>query len=167
VRHVMIRDVRADECPLVGELRVAAYRALGLLPEGSAYTETLRGFGFDGECTVLVACDEADGGILGTITVEPFGPHSELARDETEADVRAFAVAPGAQGRGIGRELLAAAVECAAKRGVILLRLCTQPAMQAAQALYATAGFTRTPELDFEPAPGVTLRAYSLPVLAL
>ena len=117
--------------------------------------------------SVLVACDEADGGILGTITVEPFGPHSELARDETEADVRAFAVAPGAQGHGVGRKLLAAAIECAAERGVVLLRLCTQPAMQAAQALYATAGFTRTPELDFEPAPGVALRAYSLPVLAL
>jgi ribosomal protein S18 acetylase RimI-like enzyme len=165
VRHVMIRDARADEYPVVGELRVAAYQALGLLPEGSAYAETLRGFGFDGECAVLVACDEADGGILGTITVEPFGPHSELARDETEADLRAFAVAPGAQGRGVGRELLAAAIERAAKRGVTQLRLCTQPAMNAAQALYASSGFTRTPELDFEPAPGVTLRAYSLPAL--
>jgi GNAT superfamily N-acetyltransferase len=162
----MIRDARADEYPLVGELRVAAYRALGLLPEGSAYAETLRGFGFDGACAVLVACDEAEGGILWTITVEPFGPHSELAQDETEADVRAFAVAPGAQGRGVGRELLAAAIDCAAKRGVTLLRLCTQPAMNAAQALYASSGFTRTPELDFEPAPGVTLRAYSLPLLA-
>jgi hypothetical protein len=49
---------------------------------------------------------------------------------------------------------------------VTLLRLCTQPAMNAAQALYASSGFTRTPELDFEPAPGVTLRAYSLPLLA-
>lgn len=163
---MIIRDARADEYPLVGELRVAAYRALGLLPEGSGYAETLRGFGFDGECAVLVACDEADGGILGTITVEPFGPHSELARDKTEADVRAFAVAPGAQGRGVGRQLLAAAIESAALRGVLVLRLCTQPAMKAAQALYATAGFTRTPELDFEPAPGVTLCAYSLPVVA-
>ena len=166
MRHVIIRDARADEYPLVGELRVAAYRALGLLPEGSGYTETLRGFGFDSECAVLVACDEADGGILGTITVELFGPHSELARDKTEADVRAFAVAPGAQGRGVGRQLLAAAIACAAQRGVLQLRLCTQPAMKAAQALYAAAGFTRTPELDFEPAPGVTLCAYSLPVLA-
>ena len=74
---------------------------------------------------MLVACDEADGGILGTITVEPYSPHSELAQDETEPELRAFAVAPGAQGRGVGRELLAAATECAAKRGVILLRLCT------------------------------------------
>ena len=37
---------------------------------------------------------------------------------------------------------------------------------ETAQALYSATGFTRTPELDFEPAPGVTLCAYSLPVLA-
>ena len=36
------------------------------------------------------------------------------------------------------------------------------PAMQAAQHLYATIGFSRTPELDFAPVPGFTLRAYEL-----
>lgn len=165
--NVIIRDARAEEYPQVGELRVAAYQALGLLPEGIGYAETLRGFGFDGECAVLVAVDEADGGILGTITLEPFGADSELARDETEADLRAFAVAPAAQGRGVGRLLLLAAIESAAKRGVRRLRLCTRPPMKAAQHLYAQAGFTRTPELDFEPLPGVPLRAYELPLLPL
>ena len=164
---MIIRDARADEYPLVGELRVGAYQALGLLAESDGYTETLRGFGFDGACAVLVACDEADGGILGTITVEPFGPHSELARDKTEADVRAFAVSPVAQGRGVGRELLAAAIEHAAKSGLLRLRLCTMPAMHAAQRIYAAAGFSRTPELDFQPVPGLTLRAYSLSLLAV
>ncbi|HET9081861.1 MAG TPA: GNAT family N-acetyltransferase [Trebonia sp.] len=159
---MFIRDVLPGEYLAVGELRVAAYRALGLLPEGSSYAGTLRGFGFDGECTVLVACDEAGSEISGTITLEPFGPHSELARDETEADLRAFAVSPAAQGRGVGRQLLLAAIECAAKRGVGRLRLCTRPPMKAAQHLYAEAGFSRTPELDFEPLPGVPLHAYEL-----
>jgi ribosomal protein S18 acetylase RimI-like enzyme len=160
----MIREARPDEYPVVGALRVAAYEALDLLPEGSDYAETLRGFGFDDGCVVLVAIAEAAGGVLGTITLEPFGPHSELARDETEADLRAFAVTPAAQGLGVGRELLAAAIDHAAKRGLRQLRLCTRPAMKAAQHLYAEAGFTRTPELDFEPRPGVPLRAYSLPL---
>lgn len=152
---------------MVGELRVAAYRALGLLPEGSGYAETLRKFGFDGDCAVLVAAGETAGEadrILGTITLEPFDPASELARDETEADIRAFAVAPRAQGQGVGRELLLAVIECAEKRGLRRLRLCTQPAMKAAQHLYAATGFARTPELDFEPVPGITLRAYELPL---
>jgi ribosomal protein S18 acetylase RimI-like enzyme len=160
--QVIIRDARADEYAAVGELRVAAYRSIGLLPEGSGYVETLRGFGLTGDCVVLVAADEASSAILGTVTLEPFGPASELARDETEADVRAFAVAPQAQGLGVGRKLLLAVIECAGKRGVRQLRLCTQSAMQAAQHLYATTGFSRTPELDFDPAPGLTLRAYAL-----
>jgi ribosomal protein S18 acetylase RimI-like enzyme len=158
----MIRDARPDEYAVVGELRVAAYRALGLLPEGSRYAETLRGFGFGGECEVLVAAGGAGNGILGTITLEPYDPSSELARDETEADVRAFAVAPRAQGRGVGRKLLLAVIEYARKRGVRRVRLCTRPAMMAARHLYETTGFTRTPDLDFEPIPGLTLRAYEL-----
>ena len=34
--------------------------------------------------------------------------------------------------------------------------------MQAAQHLYETTGFTRTPDLDFQPVPGLTLCAYEL-----
>jgi ribosomal protein S18 acetylase RimI-like enzyme len=159
---VIIRDARPDEFAAAGELRVMAYRATGLLAEGVGYAETLRGFGFGGDCVVLVAADEAGSGILGTITLEPFGPGVELARDETEADIRAFAVAPQAQGQGVGRELLLALIECAGKRGIRRLRLCTQPAMEAAQHLYTATGFSRTPDLDFEPVPGLTLRAYEL-----
>lgn len=157
----MIRDVRPEEYQVVGELRVVAYRALGLLPEGSGYVDTLRGFGFGNDCEVLVATDSA-GDILGTITLEPFEPASELARDQTEADIRAFAVDPRAQERGVGRTLLLALIERAEKRGLRRLRLCTRPAMKAAQHLYETTGFARTPELDFEPLPGVPLRAYEL-----
>jgi ribosomal protein S18 acetylase RimI-like enzyme len=158
----MIRDARPDERAAVGELRVSAYLALGLLSDADGYAQTLRGFGFGGDCTVLVAVDDADGSILGTITLEPFDSDSELARDDTEADIRAFAVAAQAQGQGVGRKLLLAAIERAEKRGLRRLRLCTQPAMRAAQHLYAAAGFSRTPELDFCPAANLTLRAYEL-----
>ncbi len=162
VRYVIIRDARPDEYAAVGQLRVSAYRALGLLPDGSGYAETLRGFGFGGDCTVLVAVDEADNSLIGTVTLEPFDSASELAQDDTEADVRAFAVAAQAQGKGVGRKLLLAVIEYAEKHGLRRLRLCTQPAMVAAQHLYATTGFSRTPELDFSPVPGLILRAYEL-----
>ena len=165
VRQVIIRDARPDEAAAVGELRVAAYRALGLLPAGSEYAQTLRALGFDGDRgdrAVLVAADEAGNQILGTVTLESFEPGSELAKDQTEADVRAFAVAPRAQGQGVGRELLLAVIERAEKRGLRRLRLCTQPAMRAAQHLYVTTGFRRTPDLDWEPRPGLILRAYEL-----
>jgi ribosomal protein S18 acetylase RimI-like enzyme len=159
---VIIRPARPGERTAVGELRVTAYRALGTLSEGSDYAQTLRGFGFGDGCVVLVAADEVSGEILGTITLEPFGPDSELAQDETEADARAFAVSPPGQGQGVGRKLLLALIESARQRGLRRLRLCTQPAMQAAQHLYETTGFSRTPDLDFQPVPGLTLRAYEL-----
>jgi ribosomal protein S18 acetylase RimI-like enzyme len=167
VHRVIIRDARPGEYAVVGELRVAAYRAQGLLPEESEYAGTLRGFGFNDDCAVLVATDEtaadqAADEILGTITLEPFDATCELARDETEADVRAFAVSPRAQGLGVGRKLLLAVIERAEKRGLRRLRLCTQPAMRTAQHLYETTGFSRTPDLDFEPVPGLRLRAYEL-----
>jgi ribosomal protein S18 acetylase RimI-like enzyme len=155
----MIREARPDERALVGELRVAAYRAGGLLSAATDYADTLRGFGFGGDCAVLVA-EDGVGRVVGTITLELFGPDSELARDAAEADIRAFAVDARAQGQGVGRELLRAVMERAARSGVRRLRLCTLPAMKAAQHLYAATGFTRTPDLDFEPAPGVALRAY-------
>jgi len=144
----------------VGELRVSAYRALGLLSDADAYAQTLRRFGFGGDCTVLVAVD--DNSILGTITLEPFEAASELAQDDTEADIRAFAVAAQAQDKGVGRRLLLAVIERAEKQGLRRLRLCTQPAMAAAQHLYVATGFTRTPELDFSPVATLTLRAYEL-----
>jgi ribosomal protein S18 acetylase RimI-like enzyme len=156
----MIRDARPDERAAVGELRVSAYRALGLLSDADAYAQTLRRFGFGGDCTVLVAVD--DDSILGTITLEPFEAASELAQDDTEADIRAFAVAAQAQGKGVGRTLLLAAIERAERMGLRRLRLCTNPAMVAAQRLYAATGFARTPELDFSPAATLTLRAYEL-----
>jgi ribosomal protein S18 acetylase RimI-like enzyme len=162
VHRVIIREARPDDQAEVGEVRLGAYRALGLLPEGSGYAETLRTFGFDDDCAVLVAADETGNNILGTITLELFGPGSELAKDDTEADIRAFAVAPDAQGRGVGRKLLLAVIEYAEKRGVRRLRLCTQPAMRTAQHLYTSMGFSRTAELDFDPVPGLTLHAYEL-----
>ena len=164
---MIIREARPDEYPAIGDLRVTAYRALGLLPEGSEYIDTLRGFGFGTDCAVLVATDETGSGLLGTIAIEWFGPSSELAEDETEADVRAFAVAPQGQGQGVGRSLLQDVIERSDKRGLRRLRLCTNPVMQAAQHLYETAGFSRTPDLDWSPGPGLILRAYelALPIL--
>ena len=162
---MIIRDARPDEQAAVGELRVTAYRALGLLFARSRYAETLRAMGFSGGDEVLIATDEAGeagNGILGTITLEAFAPASELAKDKTEADIRAFAVAPSAQGRGVGRQLLTAVIERAEQHGIRRLRLCTRPEMEAAQHLYAAIGFSRTPELDFSPGSGVTLRAYEL-----
>ena len=155
-----VREALPDEMAAVGELRVAAYRALGLLQEGDPYTDSLRALGADGRGEVLVAVEGER--VLGTILLVPWSASSEVARGPDEAEVRAFAVAPDAQGRGVGRALVRAVVALASERGLARMVLSTQPAMLAAQALYRAHGFSRTPERDWSPVPGVDLLTYAL-----
>ena len=157
---MIVRDARAGELAGIGELRVAAYRAGGLLSANPGYTEVLRGLGVAGTGEVLVA--EENGRIAGTVMLEPFHRFSEIARSPGEAEVRALAVAPQEQHPGTGRALVAAVIERATVRGVHRLLLSAQPAMAAAQHLYRRAGFTRLPELDWRPAPGLSLLAFGL-----
>ena len=155
-----MRDARAGELAGVGELRVAAYRACGLLSANPGYAEVLRGLGISGTGEVLVAEDA--GRIIGTVMLEPFHRFSEIARSLGEAEVRGLAVAPQEQHRGVGRALVAAVIDRATVKGVHRLVLSTHPAMTAAYHLYRLAGFTRLPERDWSPFPGVLLLAFGL-----
>jgi ribosomal protein S18 acetylase RimI-like enzyme len=157
---VIVRDAWAGELAVIGELRVAAYRAGGLLSANPGYAEVLRGLGIPGSGDVLVA--EDSGRIVGTVMLEPFHRFSEIARNPGEAEARALAVAPREQHRGAGRALVRAVIERATLRGVHRLVLSTQPAASVAQHLYRLAGFTRLPERDWSPAPGMSLLAFGL-----
>jgi ribosomal protein S18 acetylase RimI-like enzyme len=161
---VMIREATASEMTAVGALRVEAYGAQDLLAVNPPYAATLRGLGGDGHGTVLVA--DGEGTLLGTVMLEPWHDGSEIAGGPQEAEVRALAVSPSAQGRGVGRALMLAVMEKAAAAGATRLLLSTQPNMRAAQALYASLGFARLPELDWTPVPGVTLLAFGRAVTA-
>lgn len=159
---VIVREVLPGETEAVGELRVAAYRAQGLLAASPGYADSLRRLGFDGRGTVHVAV--RGGQLLGTVMYDPWRPGSEIARSPDEAEVRALAVAPWAQGRGAGRALMRAVIDQAALNGISRLLLSTQPAMEAAQHLYRSLGFTRAPELDWAPVPAVPLLGFALAV---
>jgi ribosomal protein S18 acetylase RimI-like enzyme len=164
---VKIRDARPDEFDELGDLRVAAYRADGFLSAESAYAPTLRALGADGLDVVLVAVDDkgslsARGRIVGTVMLQGGADGGEILGGTEEAEIRALAVAPEAQGSGLGRRLLAAVIARAAAIGVRRVLLLTQPDMKAAQHLYEQAGFTRLPDRDWSPEPGLTLLAYAL-----
>jgi ribosomal protein S18 acetylase RimI-like enzyme len=154
----MVRDALPAELPAIGDLRVTAYAAQGFLSDGSHYTDTLRGLGRAGDGQVLAAVDGEE--ILGTVMLQEWPHAGHVVRGPGEAEVRALAVAPGAQGRGVGRALLQAVTDRAFRRGVHHLVLCTQPEMSAAQHLYKAAGFRRLPDRDWCPVPGFTLLAY-------
>jgi ribosomal protein S18 acetylase RimI-like enzyme len=157
---VEIRDARPDEFDEVGDVRLAAYRARGFLSPQSTYAPALRALGTDGSGQVLVAVDGDD--ILGTVMLQGWSEASEILAGPEEAEIRALAVAPEAQGTGLGRRLLAAVIASAGAVGVRRLLLLTQPDMKAAQHLYEQAGFSRLPNRDWSPEPGLTLLAYGL-----
>ena len=158
-----VREALPGEMDDVGALRVEAYQALDLLADNPPYARALRAIGGDGHGTVLVATEAGGSGILlGTVMLQPWHQGSEVASGPQEAEVRALAVAPGAQGRGVGRALMLAVMERAAAAGARRLLLSTQPAMRGAQALYASLGFARLPDLDWSPVPGLTLLAYGI-----
>ena len=124
----------ADESVLAAIQRATwttAVSPAGGPPEGSRFfgTETRPE-------DVLVA--EEHGAVLGYVWVRRTGPHP--AHDHVLV-VDALAVEPGEQGRGIGRALMAAAVEEAARRGGRKLTLRVLAPNAAARRLYATAGF--------------------------
>jgi GNAT superfamily N-acetyltransferase len=153
-----IRRANPDEYAAVGELCVAAY---GELLDGTGdYVKVLRDAARRArDAELLVAVDEQ---VLGTVTFVPDGgPLGEIAApDETE--FRMLAVSPAAQGRGVGTALLRHMIDETRRRGRAGLVCSSQPAMRAAHRVYANLGFTRDPDRDWSPLPGVDLLAFAL-----
>ena len=50
----------------------------------------------------------------------------------------------------------------ARRSGALVLSLHTTDLMKTAMRMYARMGFVRAPELDFHPAPGLTVKGYRL-----
>lgn len=155
---MIVREALPDELAVIGDLRVAAYQADGFLSETPGYTATLRALGGSGTDDVLAAVD--GGQILGTVMLQHWPYAGKVVWGPGEAEIRALAVAPRARGRGIGRALVTAVMERAIDRQVRHLLLFTLPQMRAAHHLYAEAGFSRLPDRDWSPEPGVILLAY-------
>lgn len=160
---MIVRDALPGELAKVGDIRLAAYRAGGHMSPDSGYAPVLQALGSADDGTVLVAvADRGDGPLLGTVMLQYWPDGGQVVTSEHEAEIRALAVAPEGQGQGTGRALLHAAIERAERAGVTNLVLLTQPDMRAAQHLYQQAGFSRIPDRDWSPGPGMRLLAYGL-----
>jgi GNAT superfamily N-acetyltransferase len=159
-----IRPVRPNEHHALGELTVAAYAAIDpAVVDGDGYAGELRDVaGRVADAEVFVAVDDA-GTVLGGVTYVP-GPDSAWAEfsEPDGAGIRMLAVAPEAQGRGVGEALSRACVDRAraAGRGQILLH--STDRMATAHRLYQRLGFARDLSLDWEPVAGFWLRGFRL-----
>lgn len=155
-----VRSARGDELPAVGELTVHSYVADGSVDPADPYTAHLRDAAARARDADLLVAVDADDGLLGTVTVcAPGTPWAEVSRPG-ELELRMLAVAPAARGRGIGELLTRAVLDRAAEGGAHRVVLCSTEHMRTAHRLYARLGFTRLPERDWAPVPGLRLLTF-------
>ncbi|GIF72746.1 GNAT family N-acetyltransferase [Asanoa siamensis] len=160
---LQIRLATPADFPAIARLTVDAYRADGQLAGDHGYDKKLADVQTRAEAGVLlVAADEVTGQVLGSVTfVLPGTAYAEVSGDG-EAEFRMLAVDPAAQGRGAGEALARACVERATALGCHAVVICVRSFSAPAKRLYARLGFTRVPERDWSPFPGVDLEALRL-----
>lgn len=160
---LVVRPVRSEELEAVGALTLAAYRTL---PEFEAtdpdnYSQKLLDARSRAETAeVFVALDK--GRLVGCVTYvgDTASPMAEWD-EPNSAGFRMLAVAPDAQGLGVGRCLTTFCIERARSDGKAALILHSSHFMHGAQGLYRSLGFQRHEAIDFE-VPPVRLLGYRL-----
>jgi len=156
-----VRPARPEEYDVIGELAASAYVDGGHLPPGHGYLDILRDVrGRATEAVLLVAA--VDGQVLGTVTYCPHGSAwRELGADD-EGEFRSLAVAPEAQGRGVGTTLVQECVRRSVADGDRGMVLSSLPDQTSAHRVYQRLGFARAPERDWHPEPGTALIAFAM-----
>jgi ribosomal protein S18 acetylase RimI-like enzyme len=156
-----IRLARPTEYDEVGELTSEAYANDGFIPAGSDYGLTLRNAA-DRAAKAELWVAANDSGLLGTVTFcVPGSVYGELGRDG-EGEFRMLGVSPKARGLGIGTALSQHCIDRSRELGFHRVVLSSATGMTTAHRLYERLGFTRLPERDWSPRPGVDLYAFSL-----
>jgi ribosomal protein S18 acetylase RimI-like enzyme len=158
-----IRAARPEEFDAAGAVTVEAYAADGYTGDHveEGYTEQLRDAARRAELAELVVAVDYSGEVLGSVTiVHPGTEFAEISR-EGELEFRMLGVIPNARGRGVGAALTAAVLERAGGIGAQRVVMSSLDLMKTAHRMYERLGFTRLPERDWEPVPGVRLIAYS------
>ncbi|MDQ1479130.1 MAG: hypothetical protein QOE62_4359 [Actinomycetota bacterium] len=146
---ITVRKATPDEFARVGELTVAAYRALAVDHLFGGYDKRIRDTETRArEADVLVAV--ADGRVLGSVTY--VGDSSSEWSEWTEpgeAQFRLLAVDPASHGQGAGAALVLACMERAAAAASTIV-IHTTPWMKIAQGMYERFGFVRRPDRDVQ-----------------
>jgi GNAT superfamily N-acetyltransferase len=153
----VIRPVAPDEYARVGDLTVAAYAGLPGFVDVGGYARELRDVaGRVRDAEVFVACvdDKIVGGI--TFVADSTSPLSEWD-DAGASGIRMLAIAPEAQGMGLGRALTEFTLERSRTLGKKRMLLHSASFMAPAHKLYESMGFVRLPEIDFEVDPVILL----------
>ena len=163
--EVIVREARAEDDAVVGEILVSGYltRYAQKMPE-VVLTDRRKAELRDvaskrKEALVLVA--ELEGRVVGTVAVWPPGAAASEAWLPEACDLRHLAIDPAVQGRGLSKPLLDEAERRARQMGARYVCLHVRRGNKGVARLYMDRGYARAPEgdLDF---PEVLLDAYFL-----
>ena len=155
---------KPEDFDRIAALTAGVYRDEGLAPE--AYLAQLGDVAGRAEhAELLVARDEqaapTGSDVVGSVALVLAGEFGEVLASEAEAGFRMLVVDPAVRGRGVGELLVRACLDRARAAGKRRMVLSTDPRMRAAHRLYERLGFTRLPERDWSPLPGVNLMVYA------
>lgn len=140
--------MRPDEAARVGAITLASYDRYGSIqgPYRNFLADPLQR---RDSCTALLVA-EVDGRVAGTVSFVLPGDREWEGRAEPEGDAafRVLAVADDAEGRGIGRRLVAACLQLAEEHDRSRVVIISMSWMTRAHRLYERMGFVRRPDLD-------------------
>ena len=153
-----IDPARPGDFDRIAELTVGVYTAEDLVSPG--YVPELADVAGRADRAELLVARDGGGRVVGSVALVLSGDFGEVTESDDEAAFRMLVVDPAVQGRGIGELLVTACLERARAAGKRRMVLSTDRRMTTAQRLYERLGFTRLPERDWQPAPGIDLLVY-------
>ena len=155
-----LRLALPEELEEVGRLTREAYVGDGFMDADAPYVSQLvdtERRAREAEVWVAVEDDQ----VLGSVTFCPAGSaYREIDRDG-DGEFRMLAVSHAARGRGVGQALVELCMRRSRELGYDGIRMSTMDRMTAAHRVYERLGFTRVPEDDWSPSPGVLLLGYA------
>lgn len=160
-----IRDARADDYDAIRDVTLSAYQEYAAIMQAhwEIYRQSILATLANVHPAEQIMAEQGDT-LVGTVLLfpaetaltTPDGASVTLAWPE----IRLLAVAPAARGHGIGAALVTECMRRARQAGAAAVTLHTTEMMQVAMQMYERMGFVRAPELDFHPAPEITVKGY-------
>jgi len=154
-----VENARPEDYDRIAELTVGVYVDGRLASDG--YTPQLADVAGRAARSELLVVRDAQGHIVGSVALVLSGNFGEITTSDQEAAFRMLVVDPAAQGQGAGKLLVSTCLDRARAAGKRRMVISTDPRMTTAHRLYERLGFTRLPERDWSPMPGIDLLAYA------
>jgi ribosomal protein S18 acetylase RimI-like enzyme len=156
---LVVETARPADFSRIAQLTVDVYVGGGLATP--AYEPELADVTGRAERAELLVVRDPAGRVVGSVALVLTGDFGNVITSDEEAAFRMLVVDPAAQGQGLGELLVTTCLERARAVGKRRMVISTDPLMTVAHRLYERLGFTRLPERDWCPQPGVDLLVYS------